>query len=489
MHNKFHLPSPQHKWIWLFIALVFKAVWFIYKVNIEDSPFTNHFYPDTFAQESDDSFSYFEPVDHLINQGSYDGEVYKDFRMPGYGLPYFLLRLFFSQTTSLNLLVVLQLLFSAITVYYFAALSRNLFKTERSFYWAFFLYCASTFVSIFDHVLLTETFCTGALIMSVYFFTKEKRNNTALLLSGLWLTWAIFLRPVCLPLLAIGIFVLFVQKEPKFLKKSLLFVSAFLIFESCWIGYNANKHHQFIPLTSTVYYPEAHNSYQRQLFHFVEATGGSIIWWEPGADVSYYIPTPSFITKKREVKLPQHAYTSQFNGDSLLLVKKDIAIVLDSTQSDFKRDSAEKVAQERLERYTASIKNERPFLFYIGSRIRLCKSFLIHSGTYNLFVKSSDYLSPGQFIIKVFYSLFYLTVILLGLCGTTFLLIRKKENWAGLFPALTGLFLTFIFPVGLQLDEFRYLVPAYPFLLLGVIAVIEWTFFKIRGHKSTEDFE
>lgn len=487
MFQKLHLPSPNNKWIWLFIALCFKSVWFLYKVHFEDSPFQNSFYLNTFALESDDSISYFEPVDHLIEQGSYDGELFGDFRMPGYGLPYFLLRLLFSQTTALNLLVIFQLLFSAITVYFFAKTAQSFFKTERSFYSAFILYTLSTYVSIFDHVLLTEAFCTGALIMSTYFFTQEQRTPQNTVLSGLWLTWAIFLRPVCLPLLAFGAIIIFLEKKWKSLKTIFLFCAIFFVCESLWLMYNFKKHHSFIPLTSTVYYPEAHNSYQRQLFHFVEATGGSIIWWNPGADVSYYIPTPSFITKKKEVQLPEHAYTSQFNGDSLLLIKKDIAIVIDSTATDFRRDSAQKIVQARLTRYTASIRDEKPFLFYVGSRIRLATSFLVHSGTYNLYVKSSDFLNPSQWMIKVFYSLFYLVIIALGLLGTIILIIRKSYRNRGVYIAVTALYLTFIFPIGLQLDEYRYLVPAYPFLLFGALIPIEWAFgliqIRFRGYK------
>lgn len=487
MRKKFHLPSPNNKWIWLLIALCFKSLWFIYKVQLEDAPFQNNFYPDTFAQESDDSISYFEPVDHLIEYGTYDGELYGDFRMPGYGLPYFLLRLLFSQTTALNLLIILQLLFSAITTYFLAKTAHALFKTERSFYLAFGLYTLSTYVSIFDHVLLTESFCTGALVMSAYFFSKANRTARQTLIAGSWLTWAIFLRPVCLPLLALGVGHILFEKKWKSLKVIALFTATFLICEGLWVTYNFRKHNTFIPLTSTVYYPKAHNSYQRQLFHFVEATGGSIIWWNPGADVAYYIPTPSFITKKKEAKLPEHAYTSQFNGDSLLLVKNDIAIVLDSTETETRRDSAEQKAQERLTRYTTSIQREKPFLFYIGSRLRLSVSFLLHSGTYNLYAKSSDYLNPLQWITKVGYSLFYLAIIILGLTGTVLMCMNRTIRQKGTYIALSALFLTFIFPIGLQLDEYRYLVPAYPFLLLCALYAIERIFgfliSKIREYK------
>jgi hypothetical protein len=323
--------------------------------------------------------------------------------------------------------------------------------------------------------------------MSAYFFTTENRTDRQALIAGVWLTWAIFLRPVCLPLLLLAVGHILFEKKWKSFKLIALFTASFLICEALWVTYNFKKHNTFIPLTSTVYYPKAHNSYQRQLFHFVEATGGSIIWWNPGADVAYYIPTPSFITKKKEVKLPEHAYTSQFNGDSLLLVKNDIAIVLDSTETETRRDSAEKKAQERLTRYTTSIQKEKPFLFYIGSRIRLSASFLFHSGTYNLFAKSSDYLNPLQWITKVIYSLFYLAIITLGLLGMIMICIYPIYKKTGFYIAFTALFLTFIFPIGLQLDEYRYLVPAYPFLLMCALVPIERTFgfisSRTRGYK------
>ena len=84
------LQRPDDWTTWIFIAFVVKLGFFLYKC-FEGNSLPNAHYPETFAVEGGDTFRYIDSIETLIKSGSYSN----DFRMPGYGALYFLLRLVF----------------------------------------------------------------------------------------------------------------------------------------------------------------------------------------------------------------------------------------------------------------------------------------------------------------------------------------------------------------------------------------------------------
>ncbi len=104
--------------------------------------------------------SYFAPVRNFIHEGSYT----PDDRMPGLGIIYLPLALFFTQVKALNIFILAQVLVSALSVYVLAITARRAFNHNFFFYTVFYLYLISPFTAISDSSPASESFCTSLLI-------------------------------------------------------------------------------------------------------------------------------------------------------------------------------------------------------------------------------------------------------------------------------------------------------------------------------------
>ena len=456
---------------WIITAILIKSLFFILKLS--EPTIHNSNYLDTFAIDSPDSASYLEPIEHLLSNGSY----WDDFRMPGYGWLYFIFRLILSQTWALNAIVILQLILSAISVYVLALTSLKIFKKPIYFYTTFILFCLSTYVSLWDHFLLTESFCCSAFIFSTYFlFSNSKRK---LFFSGIFLTWSIFLRPIMAPLMILFCcFILlknvkFFQQIKSYNWKNLtIFLIGFILIDGAWILRNYKKYNNIYPLTKSIYYSGAEKSYIVPLNNFIISFGGSIVHWNPGAEITFFKPPSKYIKKKIIANLPEHIYTNEFNYDSLVNVKHLIREIESDKTLPSRKHNINLILTEKLNRYTSSIKAEKSILFSIRSRLKILKTYFIHSGTYNLFNKLSSELNMFEFSIKIFYSLLYLFVIISGFLGCLLLLQMGIKNIQYLTISASALYLALSYPVLLGLDEYRYFVPGYPLLLLTSIFTI-----------------
>lgn len=476
------LPSTNNWIIWILVALFVKSIFFILKIN--EPNLENALYSGSFASSGGDTASYIEPIENLLKENYY----FDDYRMPGYGWIYYLLRLIFDQTHALNLLSILQLLLSAISVFALAKIALIIYKKQIAFFLTFFLYLVSTFVSLYDHELLTESFCTSSLILSVYFLLTKSSYKKNLILSGLFLTWSVFLRPVMAPLIILYCLFIFLSKcKATSTRKTfiyiLIFLLPFIIIDGSWTVRNFSKYNKILPLTKSVYSPAFENSYYKPLFGFMNAIGSSLVWWEPGNEIAFFRSTPEFITKKKEVKFPSYIYTSQFNLDSLYSLKYKIETLENVNTSEKEKVNLELDIKNKFVLYTLSVKNEHPFLYYIGSRFRLLKSYFIHSGTYNLFHKSSSELNPVELLFKVFYSLMYLIIVTLGFLGIILSFFNRKLNVEYLLIAFIGSYVALVFPILLKMDESRYFVPGYPFFVLLTVFLIITIFNRLKHKK------
>lgn len=463
--NRINFPSHLNWKFWISLALIVKSIFFIFKLL--EFGYTGY----SFSNFGGDTSSYLGPIENLIANGEY----YDDFRMPGYGWLYFLLRIPFSLIWAQNFLVFFQVILSAISVYVLGLVSLKIFEKTSYFLLTYFLYLISTFVSLSDNFLLTESFCTASLIFSIYFLLKGEKSN---FLSGLFLTWAIFLRPVFFPLILLyGLYIILSYKRnSNKLKSSLLknlfflFIS-FILIDGAWITRNYLKYSKFYPLTKTVYYPGTNESIKGALFRFMNSFGGSMVWWLPGSEITFFIPLPEKIKLRKETILPDYIYTKEFNYDSLLLVKNMIHLTKSDSISTLDRQLLEKQVISKLDRYSNSIKTEKPFLYYIQSRIHIFKTFFIHSGTYNLFNKASFELNRFEYSIKVFYSLLYVFVVIGGYFGLITFLFSWMNNIKTLLISCIGLYSALVFPIILKMDEYRYFVPGYPIFIIGATYV------------------
>lgn len=472
------LPRPDNWKLWISIAFICKLILFVFCTNKEGinpiEGFWGHFGGDT--------DSYLMPIENLVNNGEYT----PDYRMPGYGVFYLPLFWFFSKAVALNILIVLQLILSIISTYLIAKIALKVFTSTPIFYLTFFLYVINTHVDLYLDILLTESLTTSFLIIAYYLFIIfiEKNNYINLFISGLLLTEIIFLRPIFSPLLFLFLLVLVVHLfRNKFNNKliiSLLFLSSFIIIDTTWATRNYIVHKKFAPLTTSLYYPEIENSIILPVANFINSFGGNSVWWETRAEIRWFGFGDNVEFGKgvdRNTKLPSEIYTSQFNLDSLILIRAKVISVLKDTSLTIEQN---KVLTEQIRlsfnNFTQSIKSEKPFLYFIKAPLIITKTFFLHSGTQNLFFKSASELNKFEYLIKIFYSLLYIITIVFGFLGT-FLLIKKSFKLNNI-TIITGIiaYLAVIHPIFLRAAEPRYFVPAWPFVIICFSYAIIWIY-------------
>ena len=405
--------------------------------------------------------------------------------MPGYGWIYFLLRMVLPVKPAYEVILILQLVLSAVSVYFLALTARMIFKSDRLFYFVFFCYLFSTYVSIFDIYLLTESFATSSSIFGLYFLllALHRDKKSLLIPSGLFFSWVIFLRPVYAPYLAICGFCILFYKSGFFksyltrIKWLFIFLLPFLLFDSIWIFRNYQTHNRFIPLTKVFYGYQLEEIPYHEFLLFLQSWGGNYIYWDPDAEVRWFgIKGERFNVNwinDKPISLPTYIYTSAFNEDSLLIVKNMLEELFSDTIA---RDNFQDISQKlklKLVTYTESIRKEKPYLFYVKSRLINMQRYVMHNGTYNLMKVSWSNLSLLKKGIKLIYAGLYVLTLCFGAIGIV-LLVSIRRTVPGLILVMITLFGLVVFPFFLRLIEMRYFVPTYPYMLVCAMFALNY---------------
>ncbi len=480
------LPKPENWIFWVSVSLVVKTIFFVVFISLYQylgDDYAGFNYKGSFAKAGGDVESYFEPIENLLDKGEY----FDDIRMPGYGWIYYFLRLFLNKAASFNVIIIIQLIFSAISVYLLGLIAYLLIKKNISFYFAYLLYLISTFVSINDYVLMTESFSASALITSLYFFQLYIKNKHLqfLFYSGLFLTWCIFLKPIIFPILLFLVFIIitdFIYTKAKFLlfaKRIFVLIITFIIIEGLWVYRNYKKYDRVFLFQKSIYYAGYEKGFRNSLILFIKSFGGNIEFWLPSSEVIYFEPESPYFYAKQGMDstfslIPEYIYTSKFNKDSLSSVRA-LIIELHEPNIDFKeREILENAIINKLNTYKASLKNEKWFLYYAGSKLIALKK-LIFNSEYGFGYIWKDSINYYWYrIFKLFYSVFYYFIIITGIIGCVFLSAKYLIKFNNLFYPLIifVLYLTLSYPVLFNESQNRYFVTAYPFILLSGVYVM-----------------
>lgn len=452
-----------------------------------------------------DTPSYTDPIENLIANGHY----IPDHRMPGYGAIYYLLRLLFSYNTTYNTIVIAQLIISSLSVYCLALLCRLVAKSDVIFYLAFYFFLISTYSNYYDICLMTEPLCSAFLIFGTWYFTLyfQKLKLKYLFYSGFFLAWAVFLRPVFVVILFIyGLLLLYyvIKNKKNFVKPIFMFSIVFILADGAWILRNYKVNHSFIPLSNGIYYPYIGDSYMRHTLEFVQCWGGAVDLPDPNSDLSWFggILFPGEPEIKQYDSLPGDIYTSRFNKDSLYLLRAKVHAFMamqkpavDSFYHSVNKDwnkafvilyeplkpvspAAARLQNDidtRFDRYKASIKSEKPYLYYVKSKVILLRKFLFENN--EQFFKRGQIPGLGKFMVS-FYHFFYLFILFFGIAGM-FLLAWKgiRSNISLLLLCIIPAYDIMVHPLVVRLADNRYLLPVWAF----VIACAAYTVMVIYG--------
>jgi len=464
--QKIFLKNPNSPAFWLVLGFIVKGALFLGVVF-------NHPYHDIAgiwgATWADDD-SYLVPIDNFLRHGIYT----PDYRMPGYGIVYLLFRLVFAQAGACNALLILQLILASASVYYLALIARNIFKSNAVFYLTFYLFLLCSFSDFFDAYIASESLCTSLLIFNVYFFIRyfQERKNKYLFFAGLLATWVMFIRPVFGGLVVVFSFLILFKKGVRLnnkVKFVLLFLIPFVLCEGSWVSRNFQVHKKITPFNSTgnPFYPGEAATYIEPLFNFVQSWGGLCSGTGKYNDMDWFQYNqkdgPSIIHYD---SLPNNIYTSAFNKDSLLRLKVMILALQKPSIDTTTASIYQQELRTKFDKYRFSIEREKPFLYFIKAPLRM-----LHEMLYGYDAKL--YLERGKSVpffgglIVAFNYFMYITLLFFGLMGAVWLIIIgiKRSSLIIVIPFIP-LYTILIHPFIFRFFASRYLMPAYPFLII-----------------------
>jgi len=476
--GKLLLANSSNWKYWLAIAFLSRLILFLLVMHYRQY----ESFPGFWGGLRGDVDGYVIPFENLANTGIYA----PDYRMPGFGVLYYPLILIFPKAIACNVLICIQLILSSLSVYALALIVKKLLNNSNAlFYLTFFLYTISIYSSLFDAVIGSESLTTSLLIFSVYFFTRDFENYKVrdLIFSGTFLAWTAFLRPIFTPLVLVYFTLVIIQliRSKKKLINAFLFLLPFILADGSWTVRNYIHYKEVIPLTRTVFFPWIEHTHLKSMVEFAQAWGGAIWFIDPNAEIYWFSdgkPCPLGNTDKSDsLPFPNYIYTSQFNKDSLKVLKGLITHMLsDSSISVSQKDEYQKSVIERFTRYTLSIKKEKPYIFYIKSSERRMSTML-----FNIHTVSKLYINN---FITNFYNIFYYTILWLGLIGSLLMLpFIFKMSIQSILPIIP-IYTILIHTVIVRENENRYLIPAWPFLIICAACSLYWGYSKLFPNKQ-----
>ncbi len=471
-------------WRYVVFAILVKAFFFFYFQNLKCPNCSN----DIFYVISGDANDYIQPVENFITYGEHrtNNNEYS-LRMPGYTPVLLFFRLFLNLDWALNFTLFFQVILSGLSCYVLGLITFKLFKSEKGFLLTFIIYTFSTYVSIWDTYLLTESFASSALIFSFYFLivANERQSNVYFLLSGLLMTWCFFLRPFMLLVLFLfaSIIILHELKKRNLQIKLIfltIFISPFILAEGCWVVRNYSLYNKLVFTQSRITYNDGDvlsKSLPLKLYiaSFASSFGGDNVYWNSIGATHWFFDTNPNANNKL---FPTQIFNDSLTIEHLLEVKKK-CILLTSDSLDYNtKNLYESKIKEDLWLFFKLYKENHPFHYYVTSRILHLKNFIIHTGVYNIPFPSLQNQSLYHKIIKSFYALIYLCVFLIGGISGVILIVRNYSNPFIVLLALIPFYIILLFPVVFKTPEYRFSTLAYPFLVvtLSYVILITWKF-------------
>ena len=468
---------------WIFLVFSFKLILFVFFALQFQANYPKGNIIGKIFISGGETATYYKSIENLADGNGYslkevtgkDGKVEyipSTRRVPGIMPLYYPLYKLLGKETARTIIILIQFLLSIISVYLLALISLDIFQSKIPFYLTLFIYSISSFVSIFDHIGLAESFSTSFAIFAIFFLLRglKSQQKHLIILSGLFICWSTFLRPavgVFFPVMLL--FYLWYNTKNHFTYrntfKGLIILSMPLALTvSAWTVRNYHVTGQFIPLEDDIFksMPDLYNPQVKAIRTLIGAWGGEFVRWEKNSEGEWFF-NKELDSNNHNVYNSRY-FTSYYNLDSLIKLrevywKSENSILSEAEREDYKIKTVETALL-----YTESYKKEKPLHYYILSPLILTAKFL--------FIKTTNYLpfpvlhdmALYHKLIKIFYILLYNLIMILGITGFIISIFSKKIDLIiiTLFPAFYIIVMSVVF----KATEERYLVSLYPFLVL-----------------------
>lgn len=477
------------RWRWLAVALALKAVVLCALLTASDrQPFGTR----PFASDSGDTDTYLDPIENMLGGRGYT----PDLRMPGYGAIYLPFRLLLDRDLAMGALLVLQVLISAVAAMAAARTLQRLGATRWMAVGGLVLLSLSLYPNVYDLEVLTESFTASAIVLGFHFLVKGLPSGEPrmLLLSGLFIAWAVFLRPICGVFLVVFGEAVMLRTSGSLgarLRQSAFFLLPFAVLDGAWIVRNAWVNGTIAPLSNGIYIDGDRPTPKFHVSRMLWQMGGDAVWWgEPDADIRWFnvavVPdSAGNVWPDASGRAPSAAWTSSVcTIDSFERIRSAVLLTIDPRATVADSAGAAAGVQRLCQRCTEGFQREHPWRHRIGSRLALLWLMTVHSGSPYAFAQRFSEMPLHMKVVKLGYLALYLLVIFGGVVAACRLLIVEE---AALVRALAVAYIAglLVLPFALRLSEPRYLAPLWtPALMCVILAVSGWWQARARRHKA-----
>lgn len=445
----------------------------------------------TFAVRGGDTSSYLSGMDNLLESGEYffwngQQKVFAG-RMPFYGVPYFILRLFFPPSNAADIFILLQIIFDALATIVFARLCYEVSRRKLSFWlgWSFYFCCFN--FSVLSIILLPESLSLGFFIFFLFyyhrFWTSGIWKNAVQ--SSVFLALLTVIKPyfvIIYPLFFLGVW--FVRRREQKIKnsnslsyfyKTAMLGLPLILLLSPWIVRNALLVGKFVPAQENIWAGYNYSKSHLAFADFVGAWGGGSIYWDKD-DAGCY-----FLIESRNncnYSIPEYALTEGYDREEIERVRQNFINVQENYSPELDSSTA-----AEFERLTSIYRKEQPFRYYVGAKFIFLKKLFWHTNNYNLPIHSSlTNFSRRQLLFKIIQFIIYALALTLGVLGLVKITFEGKVSRLFILMALV----TILFFLELRTSELRYVSQILPTLLIGLTAFFSdlKKFARIVGYKQ-----
>lgn len=472
-------PNVRSIRIWLAVLVASRMLWLLLFTVLRDENLDATRMAQGLYLTTRDTPMYYEPIEALIQTGTYTSIC----RMPGLMPIYIPIRALATVESTKQIIIVLQYLLDAIACLLLSIIAARLYGSQKAFTHTAILITLSSFCVLRASFLLSESFCISFIIISVYSLIVflESRKSTYLLTAGLFLCWAIFIRQVCVLIIPIYGVILWVGAGYSFKKsivQALMLFAPLVILLSVWTVRNQVRVGRPIvfvaPLSECM--TQITPSYAA-IRSFIVVTGKDFQPWSIG-DAAHWYTTAD---PARQLPLPYRSdeLTADYNSDSLQALKTDYQRIQSGILEPSTYDSLQRSIIERSERYSRSYVEHYPFRYYVGNRIWFLTKLLFPTRIDDIPFPSMNKMGTLQKAIKAWSLLMLWLVSFLSCIALIYHTLLGHWRMV-LWMAIP--FSMIVFQSWLGYIEQRFLATSYPFMVIFAAGLIS----RLTGISQTE---
>jgi len=409
-------------------------------------------------------------------------------RMPGLPVVYAFFRLFTDQNGAMLMIVLLQVFFSGISMYYLTLIAKENMGVKLDSRWLILFFSTMFAYKVYDPIVLTESLAMSTIIIGLYFIFRKQRNLTSLIVAGICFAWCIFLRPYTILLLGLASIYCFykIYRDNSSLIKTLLLVVIlllpFVIAEGFWVTRNFKVGGKFVPFQDNRYAGLNESSAFEEssyvkLWSWMLTMGEDAIYWNPGSMGSWIyggdFKPDTFIYKP-------HMFSNSYGIKDIEQVRSLYQMQLHAA-TPAAGDSIERILVSKVDTMIISYKKEKFFEYHFVAPLRILKKTFIHSGSVIPVPQWPDILkNPFFLVIKVYAAVGYLVILLFGLAS---ILIWWKKNAETTLVAVMTMSIICVLALFFRYTEFRLYIIIFPLLAAFAIKLIDYLFQIINSNR------